>query len=118
MTSSSSTPRASKPRTEAQRPSLLAQIKVQLETPPEYRGTEIIGDLRGIAETLFYPFKFVGFWDGQTGNHLCPMKEAGKDCPHGTDDGAKSSYATTIEDELAGELAVEFPHADLTLYLG
>ena len=31
---------------------------------------------------------------------------------------AVSEDATTIEDELAGELAVEFPHADLTLYLG
>ena len=102
----------------AQRRSLLAHLEIQLETPPEYRGSEIIGDLRGVAETLFYPFKFVGFWDGQTGNHLCPMKEAGKDCPHGEDAAAKSAYAVTIEDELAGELEVVFPHADLTVYLG
>jgi len=98
--------------------SLLAHIEVKLETPPEYRGSEIIGDLRGVAETLFYPFKFVGFWDGQTGNHLCPLKEAGKDCPHGEGSAAKSAYAVTIEDELAGELEVVFPHADLTVYLG
>ncbi len=109
---------APKPRIGTSRPSALAHIKIQIETPPEYRGTEIIGDLRGVAETMFYPFKAVGFWDGQTGNHLCPMAEAGKTCPHGADAGAKSSYATTIEDELAGELEVVFPHADLTVYLG
>ena len=111
----SPTPR---PRTGVSRPSTLAQIKVQLETPSGYRGTEITGDLRGVAETLFYPFKAVGFWDGQTGNHLCPMAEAGKACPHGADAGAQRSYATTIEDELAGELEVVFPHANLTVYLG
>ena len=98
--------------------SLLAHIEVQIETPPGYRGSEIIGDLRGVAETLFYPFKFVGFWDGQTGNHLCPMKETGKGCPHGEDAAAKTAYAVTIEEELAGELEVVFPHADLTVYLG
>ena len=99
-------------------PSSLAHIEIQLVTPQEYRGSEIIGDLRGVAETLFYPFKFVGYWDGQTGSHLCPKTEAGKSCPHGTGAEAQNSYALTVEDELAGELEVVFPHADLTVYLG
>jgi len=115
MTSPAPKPRAG---SASHRPTLLAHINVQLETPPEYRGSEIIGDLRGVAETLFYPFKFVGFWDGQTGNHYCPLGESGKECPHGKDADAKQSYAVTIEDELAGELEVDFPHADLTVYLG
>lgn len=99
-------------------PSSLAHIEVQLVTPQEYRGSEIIGDLRGIAETLFYPFKFVGYWDGQTGGHLCPKTESGKPCPHGTDTEGQNSYALTIEYELSGELEVVFPHAQLTVYLG
>ena len=107
-----------KPGARESRPSALAQIKIHLETPPEYRGTEIIGDLRGVAETLFYPFKAVGFWDGQTGNHLCPMAEAGNACPHSADAEGRSAYAATVEDELAGELEVLFPHADLSVYLG
>ena len=98
--------------------SSLAHIEIQLLTPQEYRGSEIIGDLRGVAETLFYPFKFVGYWDGQTGGHLCPKTESGKPCPHGTDTEGQNSYALTIEYELSGELEVVFPHAQLTVYLG
>ena len=96
----------------------LARIAVRLEGPSQYRGTEIIGDLRVIAETLYYPFKFVAFWDGQTGNHLCPQTQAGRPCAHSPDDAGRASYAVAVEDEMAGELEVLFPHADLSIFLG
>lgn len=96
----------------------LAHIKVNLDGPPEYRGTEIIGDLRVIAETMYYPFKFVAFWDGQTGNHLCPQTQAGEKCSHTPDDAGRSAYAVAVEDHMKGELEVHFPHADLSIFLG
>ncbi|MDE2900732.1 MAG: hypothetical protein OXN15_06895 [Chloroflexota bacterium] len=96
----------------------LARITVRLDGPAEYRGTEIIGDLRVIAETLYYPFKFVGFWDGQTGNHLCPQTQAGQSCPHPPGDAGRAAYASTVEERMTGELEVHFPHADLSIFLG
>ena len=76
----------------------LARIAVNLDGPAEYRGTEIIGDLRVIAETLYYPFKFVGFWDGQTGNHLCPQTQAGEACWHPPGDDGLAAYALPSRD--------------------
>ena len=73
---------------------------------------------RVIAETLYYPFKFVAFWDGQTGNHLCPQTQAGRPCAHTPDDAGRGAYAVAVEDEMAGELEVLFPHADLSIFLG
>ena len=96
----------------------LARIAVNLDGPAEYRGTEIIGDLRVIAETLYYPFKFVGFWDGQTGNHLCPQTQAGEACWHPPGDDGLAAYAVAVEDQMKGELEVFFPHADLSIFLG
>lgn len=96
----------------------LARIAVRLDGPAEYRGTEIIGDLRVIAETLYYPFKFVGFWDGQTGNHLCPQTQAGQLCSHSADGAGRAAYALAVEDGMKGEMEVHFPHADLSIFLG
>ena len=96
----------------------LARIAVNLDGPAEFRGTEIIGDLRVIAETLYYPFKFVAFWDGQTGNHLCPQTQAGGACTHSPDDAGRAAYAVAVEDEMKGEIEVFFPHADLSIFLG
>ena len=106
------------PNRSRSRTDTLARIAVKLEGPSEYRGTEIIGDLRVIAETLYYPFKFVAFWDGQTGNHLCPQTQAGLRCAHTPDDAGRTAYAVAVEDEMAGELEVTFPHADLSIFLG
>jgi hypothetical protein len=96
----------------------LARITVNLAGPSEFRGTEIIGDLRVIAETLYYPFKFVAFWDGQTGNHLCPQVQAGTACGHSPDDSGRAAYAAAVEDKMKGELEIHFPHADLSIFLG
>ena len=96
----------------------LARITVNLDGPTEFRGTEIIGDLRVIAETLYYPFKFVAFWDGQTGNHLCLQTQAGQTCTHGPDDVGRAAYAVSVEEDMKGELEVFFPHAGLSIFLG
>ncbi len=96
----------------------LARIVVNLDGPREYQGTEIIGDLRVVAETLYYPFKFVAFWDGQTGNHLCPQTQAGETCTHAPDELGRATYAAVVEDRMKGELEVVFPHADLSIFLG
>ena len=96
----------------------LARIAVNLDGPAEYRGTEIIGDLRVIAETLYYPFKFVAFWDGQTGNHLCPQTQAGVACAHPPSDEGRAAYAVAVEDQMKGEMEVFFPHAGLSIFLG
>ena len=106
------------PEVPSTRTDTIARIAVNLDGPPQYRGTEIIGDLRVIAETLYYPFKFVAFWDGQTGNHLCPQSQASKPCGHSPDDAGRAAYAVTVEDEMAGEMEVFFPHADLSIFLG
>ena len=102
----------------AARTDTLARIVVNLDGPAEYRGTEIIGDLRVIAETLYYPFKFVGFWDGQTGNHLCPQTQAGQACSHSPDEAGRAAYAAAVENDMKGEMEVFFPHADLSIFLG
>lgn len=96
----------------------LARIAVRLDGPSEYQGTEIIGDLRVVAETLYYPFKFVAFWDGQTGNHLCPQAQAGAPCTHAPNDVGRATYAALVEDQMKGEIEVIFPHADLSIFLG
>ncbi len=103
---------------DAARTDTLARITVNLDGPAEYRGTEIIGDLRVIAETLYYPFKFVAFWDGQTGNHLCPQTQAGELCEHPPDDTGRAKYAVDVEERMKGEMEVYFPHADLSIFLG
>ena len=46
------------------------------------RATEVISDLRIVAETFFGPMKMVGFWDRQEDMHLCPFLERHKECPH------------------------------------
>lgn len=106
------------PKGPSARINTIARIAVSLDGPPQYRGTEIIGDLRVIAETLYYPFKFVAFWDGQTGNHLCPHAQTGRPCGHPPNDAGRAAYAVTVEEEMGGELEIFFPHADLSIFLG
>lgn len=107
-----------RPEDAPSRTDTLARITVSLQGPVEYRGTEIIGDLRVIAETLYYPFKFVAFWDAQTGNHLCPQTQEGAACTHTPDDAGLAAYAADVEDAMQGELEVFYPHAGLSIFLG
>ena len=83
------------------------------------RATEVISDLRIVAETFFGPMKMVGFWDRQEDMHLCPFLERHKECPHTENISGESfpSYERTLERERQASLAVIFPHANVTLYM-
>ena len=45
------------------------EIVFNVESNGEYRPTEIMSDLRIVAETMFIPMKMVGFWDYQQDLH-------------------------------------------------
>ena len=38
-------------------------VKVTVEENEVFRPSEILADLRTVAETLFHPMRLVGFWD-------------------------------------------------------
>ena len=100
--------------------SALKTLVLRIETTGEFQASEIMADLRNVAETLFYPFRTVGYWDGPTTDHLCPQAARGEGCPHALPltDPAYLPYARTVEDDLNGVLEVQFPHADVSIFLG
>ena len=81
--------------------------------------TEIISDLRIVAETFYGPMKMVGVWDYQKDMHLCPQMERRQACPHSPQENEPNfvSYISTLERERNCNFAVSFPHAEITLYL-
>ena len=85
----------------------------------DYKATEIISDLRIVAETLYGPMKMVGFWDKQQKMHLCPFLERHQECPHNETqpDDNFPSYEKTLERERQASLAILFQHASITLYM-
>jgi hypothetical protein len=93
-------------------------VKIHIETT-EFKATEIISDLRIVAETLYGPMKMVGFWDRQEGMHLCPFLERHQECPHKDEKTGDRfiSYEKTLQRERQATLAVIFPHASITLYM-
>ena len=95
-------------------------VTVRLSTSSIYRASEIVADLRNAAETLFYPLRSVGYWDGPSGDHLCPQSHVRRRCPHASAPGEGDGvpYAQTVEDELHGFLEVVFPHAGVSIFLG
>jgi len=99
--------------------SLIKTVVLHIETDGDYRASEIVADLRNTAEILFFPLKVVGYWDGPTGDHLCPPASIGNQCPHvPSKKGANyTPYLKMIEEDLNGVLHVEFPHADVSVYL-
>ena len=99
-----------------------------------FRPSEIIADLRTVAEALYFPFKMVGFWDSHADMHLCPQEQRRMECPHRpsasdsglTDDvtiggpagdGGLAAYEVTASKELGATLKVKFPHAKVCLYM-
>tara|TARA_B100000401_G_scaffold166069_1_gene111004 strand:- start:148 stop:444 length:297 start_codon:yes stop_codon:yes gene_type:complete len=95
------------------------EIKFNVESSGEYRPTEIMSDLRIVAETMFIPMKMVGFWDYQQDIHLCPHLEKRKDCPHTLDenDNNYESYEKTLQKERNAILSIDFPHAQIKLFM-
>ncbi len=95
-----------------------AEINIQAEHG--FRATEVIADLRNVAEVLFNPLKLVGFWDNQAdGMHLCPQEELGRQCPHKLppEDPGFIDYSVTADEYMRAVLEVDFPHAGLVIYL-
>ena len=95
-------------------------VQVKIETEGGFRATEVIADLRNVAETLFNPLKLVGFWDEQAdGMHLCPQEQLGRECLHKLpqDDPRHVDYAVTADNDMRAVLEVSFAHAMVFLYL-
>ena len=95
------------------------RVTVAIETRSGLRASEILADLRSVAETLYYPMKLVGFRDHQQGMHLCPHVERRRPCPHELpeSDPAHVDYELTLKRERQANLRLDFPHARITLYL-
>ena len=95
-------------------------VQVNIQAEGGFRATEVMADLRNVAETLFYPLKLVGFWDQQAGGmHLCPQEQRGRECLHKlpTEDPRHVDYATTADDDMRAIVEVNFPHAGVVIYL-
>ena len=99
--------------------SIIKTVVLHIETDGDYRASEIVADLRNTAEILFFPLKVVGYWDEPTGDHLCPPAFIGNECPHiqPRESPKHIPYLKMIEEELDGVLHVEFPHAEVSVYL-
>ena len=94
-------------------------VNITVEPNAPYRATEIVADLRNVAEGLYVPLKLVGFWDSRADIHLCPQEERHQSCPHKTPDGSfdAASYARSLERERQAILEVDFAHAGVSIYL-
>ena len=84
------------------------RVTVAIETRSGLRASEILADLRSVAETLYYPMKLVGFRDHQQGMHLCPHVERRRPCPHELpeSDPAYVDYELTLKTGTAGQICV------------
>lgn len=92
---------------------------VWIETESKYRPSEIMGDLRIVAETLYFPMRLVGFWDEAADTHMCPETELARPCPHTVpeDDPAYVPYTRSMERLKQAVVEVVFPHANVRMFL-
>lgn len=98
----------------------MERIVVSIETGGPFRATEAMADLRNVAETLFFPMRFVAFWDAQAdGAHLCRQEQQGQECPHRlpTDDPRHEDYSTAAQRDMRATLEVSFQPAGVIIYL-
>ena len=95
------------------------RVTITIETVGGSRPSEILADLRAVAETLYFPMRLVGFWDSRADIHLCPQEERRETCPHRlpAGDAGRVDYEVTIARERRGSLQVAFPHAGIAVYL-
>ena len=100
-------------------PTSVDRVVVNFETDSSFRASEIIADLRNVAETLYFPMKLVGFWDARADLHMCPQEERREECPHrlATSDPRHIDYSRTLQTERQANLEVVFPHAGVSIYL-
>ena len=97
----------------------IEKVTVSIEAEGDVRATEILADLRSVAETLFYPMSLVGFWDHQADLHLCPQEERRETCPHKlpTNHPEHVEYVSTLQRERRASIELNFPHAGITIFL-
>ena len=95
------------------------RVTIAIATEGGSRPSEILADLRTVAETLYFPMRLVGLWDSRADIHLCPQEERRERCPHRLPEGDSDrvDYETTISRERRGSLQVLFPHAGIAIYL-
>ena len=95
------------------------KITLTVETDGEARASEILADLRSVAETLYYPMKLVGFWDHRADMHLCPQEERREACPHKLPAAhpGRIEYVNTLQRERRASIELDFPHAGITIFL-
>ncbi len=92
---------------------------VRIETDSGFRPSEIMGDLRIVAETLYFPMRLVGFWDDNGDRHMCPEAELGSECPHTLpiDDSSRVPYSQSMQRLKQAAIEVDFPHARVRMFL-
>ena len=97
----------------------IERAAVRIETDSSFRPTEIMGDLRIVAETLYFPMRLVGFWDESSDTHMCPETEVAKPCPHMLDEGDSGfvPYFRSMQRYKQAAIEVTFPHAGVRMYL-
>ena len=95
------------------------RVTLAVEVDGDARASEILADLRTVAETLFFPMKLVGFWDFQADMHLCPQEERRETCPHKLPVGhpERIDYVSTLQRERRASIELNFPHAGITIFL-
>ena len=95
------------------------RITLAIETESASRASEILADLRTVAETLYFPMKMVGFWDYGADLHLCPQEERREPCPHKLPEEhpGRVEYVSTLQKERRASLELHFPHAGVKIYM-
>ena len=98
----------------------MRKVTINIDTESDFRASEIIADLRNTAELLYHPMKLVGFWDLCTDGHMCPQIQKGNKCTHRekSREQALKEYRVIVEQELHGVMEINFPHANIYIYLG
>ena len=94
-------------------------VTVNIDPNAPFRASETMADLRNVAESLYFPMKTAGFWDTRLDLHLCPEEERRQECPHRLANGDldTAAYSLSLERNRHATLQLEFPHAQITLYL-
>ncbi len=94
-------------------------VTVNVDPNAPFRASETMADLRNVAESLYFPMKTAGFWDTRLDLHLCPEEERRQECPHRLANGDldTAAYSLSLERNRHATLQLEFPHAQITLYL-
>ncbi len=97
----------------------IERAAVRIDTDSSFRPSEIMGDLRIVAETLYFPMRLVGFWDETSDSHMCPETEVAKPCPHLLDEGDSGfvPYFRSMQRYKGAAIEVTFPHARVRMYL-